>query len=83
MTKADGSLRLQAALQSEAERVAKAEGATLDESINVAVAETLSALATVDYFRERAVRGDVDRALALLDRAGDEPAREGDDEEVV
>ena len=83
MTKANYALRLQASLKSEAERVAKAEGTTLNQFINVAVAEKLSALRTVEYFRERAARGDVGRAIALLDRAGDEPPREGDEIEVV
>jgi hypothetical protein len=63
--------------------VAKAEGTTLNQFINVAVAEKLSALRTVEYFRERAARGDVAEALALLDRAGDEPPREGDEREGV
>jgi hypothetical protein len=83
VTKANYALRLQASLKSEAERVAKAEGTTLNQFINVAVAEKLSALRTVEYFRERAARGDVAEALALLDRAGDEPPREGDEREGV
>jgi hypothetical protein len=73
------ALRLQASLKSEAERVAKAEGTTLNQFINVAVAEKLSALRTAAYFDERAARADVPRALAILERAGDEPPREGDE----
>ncbi len=42
-------------------------------------AEKLSALRTASYFKERAARGDIGRALELLDRAGDEPPREGDE----
>jgi hypothetical protein len=83
VTKANYALRLQASLKGEAERVAKSEGTTLNQFINVAVAEKLSALRTVEYFRERAARGDVNRALALLERAGDEPPREGDEIEVI
>lgn len=79
MTKANYALRLQASLKSEAERVARAEGTTLNQFINVAVAEKLSALRTADYFRERAAGADVARALELLDRAGDEPPRQGDE----
>jgi hypothetical protein len=59
--------------------VAKAEGTTLDQFINVAVAEKLSALRTVEYFKERAARADIGQALELLDRAGDEPPRQGDE----
>ena len=79
MTKANYALRLQASLKAEAERVAKAEGTTLNQFINVAVAEKLSALRTVAYFKERAARADIGRALELLERAGDQPPREGDE----
>jgi hypothetical protein len=79
VTKANYALRLQASLKSEAERVAKAEGTTLNQFINVAVAEKLSALRTADYFKERAARADIGNALELLDHAGDEPPRAGDE----
>lgn len=79
MTKSNYALRLQTSLKREAERVAKAEGTTLNQFINVAVAEKLSALRTATYFKERAARADVARALELLDRAGDAPPREGDE----
>jgi hypothetical protein len=79
MTQANYALRLQASLKAEAERLAKAEGTTLNQFINVAVAEKIATLRTADYFRERARRADVKEALALLDRLGtDEPPREGD-----
>jgi hypothetical protein len=72
-------LKLKVSLRREAERVAHAEGTTLNQFINVAVAEKLSALRMADYFRERAARADLRKALELLDRAGDEPPREGDE----
>jgi hypothetical protein len=59
--------------------VVKAEGTTLNQFINVAVAEKLSALRTAAYFDGRAARADIARALELLDCAGDEPPREGDE----
>jgi hypothetical protein len=71
---------LQASLKAEAERLAKEEGTTLNQFINVAVAEKVSALRTADYFRDRAKRADVAEALRLLDRlGGDEPPRPGDE----
>ncbi len=80
MTQANYSLRLQAGLKAEAERVAKAEGTTLNQFINVAVAEKLSALRTVEYLRDRAARADVAGAEALLESFGaDGPPREGDE----
>jgi hypothetical protein len=36
-------------------------------------------LRTAEYFQERAARADVDETLKLLERAGDEPPREGDE----
>lgn len=83
MTQANYALRLQAGLKAEAERVAKAEGTTLNQFINVAVAEKLSALRTAAYFRERAARADLDGAVALLEGFGDPdlPLREGDEME--
>ena len=80
MTQSNYALRLQASLKAEAERLAKAEGTTLNQFINVAVAEKIAALRTADYFRERTRRGDAKRALDLLDRLGnDEPPRRGDE----
>jgi hypothetical protein len=79
MTQANYALRLQLSLKAEAERLAKAEGTTLNQFINVAVAEKVATLRTADYFRERASRADVPAALALLDRFGGEPPRPGDE----
>jgi len=72
MTQANYALRLQSALKAEAERLARTQGTTLNQFINVAVAEKLSALRTVDYFRERAARGDLEKALATLNSLGDD-----------
>jgi hypothetical protein len=61
---------LQESLLEEARRVAASEGVALNQLINVAVAEKLSALRTEDYFRERASRVNLNRAKRLLKRAG-------------
>jgi len=50
-------------------RLAGAEGVALNQLINVAVAEKLSALRTEDYFRGRAGQGNVARAKRILKRA--------------
>ena len=52
MTQANYALRLQASIKAEAERLAKAEGTTFNQFINVAVAEKIAALRTADFFRE-------------------------------
>jgi hypothetical protein len=70
MKKSNVALRLQASLLDEVRKVSKAEGVALNQFINVAVAEKLSALRTDDYFREPAARGDVAKAKRLLKRAG-------------
>ena len=63
-------MRLQASLLDEARRVAETEGVALNQFINVAVAEKLSALRTAEYFRQRAERGDIGKAKRILKRAG-------------
>lgn len=70
MRRSNVALRLQSSILEEARRVSEAEGVALNQFINVAVAEKLSALRTEDYFRERGRRGNVARAKVLLKRAG-------------
>ena len=80
MRKSNFALRLQPSLLDEARKVAEAEGVALNQLINVAVAEKLSALRTEQYFAERAARGDVPRALEILGRAGvGNPPEPGDE----
>ena len=70
MKKSNFALRLQPTLMEEAKKVAKAEGVAVNQLINVAVAERVSALRTQEYFAERAATGDIKRALRILKRAG-------------
>jgi hypothetical protein len=70
MRKSNFALRLQASLLKEARKVAETEGVALTQLINVALAEKLSASRTEDYFKERAARADIPRALDSLKRAG-------------
>jgi hypothetical protein len=79
MTQSNYPLRLQASLLDEVRRLADEEGASINQFINVAVAEKLSALRLESYFRDRLARADVPAALALLDRLGSEPPRHGDE----
>jgi hypothetical protein len=53
MRRSNVALRLQSSLLDEARRVSEAEGVALNQFINVAVAEKLSALRTEEYFPER------------------------------
>ena len=70
MQKSNVALRLQVSLLDEARKVSESEGVALNQFINVAVAEKLSALRTDDYFRERASKGNVAKAKRLLKGAG-------------
>jgi hypothetical protein len=80
MRKSNFALRLQPSLLEEARKAAEAEGVALNQLINVAVAEKLSALRTEDYFRERGERADPQAALAILRRSGlGNPPVEGDE----
>ena len=54
------TLRLLASLKAEAEKVAEEEGSTLNQFINVAVAEKLAALRTARYFQERTACDDLE-----------------------
>ena len=61
---------------------AAADGTTLDQLINMAVAEKISALKTAAYLAERGGRAAVPRALKLLRMAGRKaPLLEGDEVE--
>ena len=70
MKKSNFALRLPPSLMEEARKLAKAEGVAMNQLINVAVAEKVSALRTEEYFAERAARGDITKALRVLKRAG-------------
>ena len=61
-------------------KLAEAAGVALNQLINVAVAEKLSALRTADYFTARAARADIPKALKVLKRAGvGKPPIKGDE----
>ena len=64
------ALRLQPSLLDEARRVAEEEGVALNQLINVAVAEKLSAIRTETFFRDRARRARVPEAIGILGRLG-------------
>jgi HicB family len=70
MRKSNFALRLQPSLLEEARKLAESEGVALNQLINVAVAEKLSALRTENYFSQRAARANLPKALKILKRAG-------------
>jgi hypothetical protein len=73
------TLRLKPSLLDEARQAAAAQGVALNQLINVAVAEKLSALRTEKYLAERAGRTSIPKALGILKRAGvGNPPAKGD-----
>lgn len=70
MRRSNFPLRLASSLLKEAKRTAEGEGIALNQLINLAVAEKLSALRTEEYLEERAARANIPRALRILRRAG-------------
>ncbi len=70
MRRSNFALRLQPSLLEEARKLAEREGVALNQFINVAVAEKLSAMRTESYVAERAARADIPKALEVLKRAG-------------
>jgi hypothetical protein len=57
MRPSDVALRLQPSILEEARRISETQGVALNQFINVAVAEKVSALRIEDYFREHGLRG--------------------------
>jgi hypothetical protein len=70
MRRSNFALRLQPSLMEEVRRVAEAEGVALNQLINVAVAEKVSALRTEEYFRARSLRANRAETMRILARAG-------------
>jgi hypothetical protein len=80
MRKSNFPLRLQPSLLEELRKLAQQEGVAVNQLINVAVAEKISALRTEAYFAERAGRADMKKVRQILRRAGKgNPPLEGDE----
>ena len=68
MRKSNFALRLQPSLLDEARKLAEAEGVALNQLINVAIAEKVSALRTESYKRVTASKADAHILLRSVDR---------------
>ena len=80
MRRSNFALRLQPSLLDEARKLAESEGVALNQLINVALAEKISALRTGEYFAERARRADPAKITRILKRVGkSKPPIEGDE----
>ena len=72
-------LRLPRSVKTEVERVARAEGVSVNQFVATAVAEKLTALNTADFFAERKARADFKAFDRLMRRKGGQPPRAGDE----
>ena len=67
------SLRLPQSLHQKLSEVAEREGISINQLINSAVAEKMSALMTEEYLQERAARGSRRKFAAALAKVSDVP----------
>ncbi len=72
-------LRLPRSIKAAVEKMAKSEGASMNQFVATAVAEKLAVLGTVDYFAERKSRADLTAFKRILKRKGGATPREGDE----
>jgi hypothetical protein len=74
------ALRLQSSILEELMKVAEEEGTSINQFINVAVAEKSAVLRTVKYFKDRAAQAEMETFRRFLESGGGaEPPREEDD----
>lgn len=73
------SLRLPQSIHQKLGEVAEKEGISINQLINSAVAEKLSALLTEQYLSERASRGDRKAFQSVLAKIPNAPAAPGDE----
>ena len=72
------SLRLSESLHKRIRELAKKEGVSINQLINSALAEKVSALMTVEYLEERAKRGSRSRFERALSKVKDMDPQEED-----
>jgi hypothetical protein len=63
-------LRLPHSIKAEVERIAKADGISINQFVATAVAEKLSAMNTAAFFAERRERADFEAFDRIMGRAG-------------
>ena len=72
-------LRLPHSMRAGLEKFSKQDGVSINQFVNVAVAEKLAMLQAEDFFQSRAAKADVDAFDRLMSRPGGETPRPGDD----
>lgn len=73
-------LRLPVSLKAAVEKLAAAEGTSMNQFLVMAAAEKLAAITTAEeFFADRKGRGDREAAIRFLTRTGGEKPRPGDE----
>lgn len=72
-------LRLPVSIKAEAEKLAAAEGTSLNQFVATAVAEKVAALRTASYFAERRGHANWDAFDQLMNRCDGKSPRPGDE----
>jgi hypothetical protein len=72
-------LRLPRSIKAAVARVAKQDGTSVNQFVVMAVAEKLAALETATFFADRRRRANFKEFDRIMNRAGGEPPREGDE----
>ena len=72
-------LRLPRSLKAGIERVSKRDGTSVNQFVAMAAAEKLATLEAEDFFRSRVERADLAAFDRIMERAGGQPPREGDE----
>ena len=63
-------LRMPSSLKQAVREVSRRDGTSINQFVNTAVAEKLSAMRTAEFFAERSSQADIDAARRLLRRRG-------------
>ena len=72
-------LRLPRSIRAGVERLSKQDGVSINQFVSIAVAEKVAMMQAQAYFEERSARADLAAFDALMQRAGTEAPREGDE----
>ena len=72
-------LRMPSSLKEAVREVSRRDGTSINQFVNTAVAEKLSAMRTADFFAERGSQADIDAARRLLRRRGGQPPDPSDE----
>ncbi len=66
-------LRMPTSLKAAVADISKADGTSINQFVNTAIAEKIAAMKTAEFFTERGTEADIEAARRLLRRDGGQP----------